>query len=147
MTQLRKSKQAKDLDGNPGKRSVTVVKPPPGVPEKPPWLAGEASDEWDRVIPILDSMGVLSRLDRSAISDYCTVWGRLVQAEREIGSGSLLVQGQKGEMVRNPLLSEANQLRQRFGKYCDLLGLAPAPRGRLDIPDKGLDDDPHGLLD
>lgn len=147
MPQLRKAKQTKALENNPGKGRLDVVKPPPGVPEKPPWLQGEASAEWDRVIPILDAMGVLSRLDRSAVSDYCTVWGRLVWCEQRIQSTDLLLKGQKGELVRNPLLSEANQLRQRFGRYCDLLGLAPAPRGRLDVPDRGADDDPHGLLD
>lgn len=147
MPQLRKSKQSKSLDANPGKRPLEIPKPPPGVPEKPEWLTGEAGREWDRVIPILDSMGVLSKLDRSAIADYCRVWGRLVAVENEIDGGSILLKGQKGEMVRNPLLAEANQLRQRLHKSFDMIGLAPGPRGRLDVPDKGLDDDPHGLLD
>jgi P27 family predicted phage terminase small subunit len=137
------------LDGNPGKRSLDFVKPPPGVPDKPVWLKKESAEEWDRIIPILDSMGVLSRLDRAVVADYCTVWGRLVAVEKELDSAEALVVGRsdRQEWVKNPLWSVSNQLRQRFHKCCELLGLAPGPRGRLDVPDKSQNDDPYGLLD
>lgn len=146
---IRKSAQAKKLANNPGKSRIDTVKPPPGVPDMPAWLNGEAAAEWGRVIPILDSMGVLSRLDRAVVADYCTVWAQLVRVERELSESESLTEGRsdRGEWVKNPLWSIANQLRQRFHKGCDLLGLAPGPRGRLDVPDKPLGDDPDGILD
>lgn len=146
---VRKSKQAKALANNPGKRNLDVVKPPPGVPDMPPWLKAEASDEWKRIVPILDSMGVLSRLDRAVVADYCTVWAQLVRVETQLADADALTDTRSDSegMVKNPLWSVANQLRQRFDKKCEMLGLAPGPRGRLDVPDKPLDDDPDGILD
>lgn len=145
----RKSAQAKKLAGNPGKRELSVVKPPPGVPDMPNWLTGEGAVEWSRVIPILDSMGVLSVLDRAVIADYCTVWAQLVRVEKELTTAESLTEGRsdRGEWVKNPLWSIANQLRQRFHKACEMLGLAPGPRGRLDVPEKQSDDDGGGILD
>jgi P27 family predicted phage terminase small subunit len=147
MPRPRTSVGQKTLHGNPGKRDLHVPKPPPGVPDRPEWLKGEASEEWGRVVPILDSMGVLSRLDRAVIADYCRVWGMLVKVETELENTNLMVKGQKDELVRNPLFSVANQLRQRFHKCCDLIGLSPGTRSKLDVSDKSADEDPHGLLD
>lgn len=145
---VRKSKQQKELEGNAGKRELSAVKPPPGVPEMPKWLKGEGEAEWNRVIPILDSMGVLSVLDRAVIADYCTVWAQLVRVDSLLDEADALNEGARGqEWVKNPLWSIANQLRQRFHKACDLLGLAPGPRGRLDVPEKPIEDDSLGILD
>jgi P27 family predicted phage terminase small subunit len=71
----------------------------------------------------------------------------LVKVETELESTNLMVKGQKDELVRNPLFSVANQLRQRFHKCCDLIGLSPGTRSKLDVPDKSHDEDPHGILD
>jgi P27 family predicted phage terminase small subunit len=145
----RKSINKKRIEGNPGKRHLDAVKPPPGVPEIPKWLKGEAADEWGRIVPILDSMGVLSRLDRAVIADYCTVWAQLVRVESELADSEAITETRSNndQMVRHPLWSVANQLRQRFDRKCELLGLAPGPRGRLDVPDKPLEDDGLGILD
>ena len=146
----RKSVQQKKLEGNAGKRDLTgPVKPPPGVPEMPKWLNAVAADEWNRIVPILDSMGVLSMLDRAVIADYCTVWSQLVRVEGELASADAITETRSDSdgMVKHPLWSVANQLRQRFDKKCEMLGLAPGPRGRLDVPEKPLEDDSLGILD
>jgi P27 family predicted phage terminase small subunit len=145
----KKGAATKRLNNNPGKREIEAVKPPPGVPEMPNWLCGEAAAEWGRIIPILDAMGVLSLLDRAVIADYCTVWSQLVRVERELSGADVLTETRSDSegMVKNPLWSVANQLRQRFDRKCEMLGLAPGPRGRLDVPEKPVDDDALGILD
>lgn len=143
------SNASKRLAGNPGKRQLDRIKPPPGVPAKPSWLIGEASDEWDRVIPILDSTGVLSLLDRAVVADYCMIWSDICRVSDELVGASSIVEGRRDRgPTKNVLWSILNGLRQRFDKKCELLGLAPTPRGRLDVP-AGDDPfyDPHGLLD
>jgi P27 family predicted phage terminase small subunit len=143
----RKSNVTKALDGNPGKREALVVKPPPGVPEKPAWLKGEAADEWDRIVPILDSMGVLSTIDRAIIALHCQDWQQLCKINADLEAADYVSAGRTGEDVRNPLWAIKNQLEQRFHKTCELLGAAPNPRSRLDMPPKEENEDPHGLLD
>ncbi len=143
------SNTSKRLAGNPGKRQLDTIKAPPGVPTKPIWLIGEASDEWDRVIPILDSTGLLSLLDRAVVADYCRIWGDICRVSEELTAAPSITEGRRDRgPTKNVLWSILNGLRQRFDKKCELLGLAPAPRGRLDVP-TGDDPyfDPHGLLD
>lgn len=137
------------LENNPGKQKVSFVKPPPGVPAMPKWLKGEAAQEWRRVVPVLDAMGVLSTLDRAVLSDYCVTWAQIVRIERSLEADAAVVPGRAdiGGTVRHPLWSVLNQLRQRLHKSCDLLGLAPAPRGRIEMPEQPIEDDPEHLLD
>ena len=147
---VRKGSTARRLANNPGKRPVEApIKPPPGIPERPASLKGEAADEWDRVVPVLDAMGILSVLDRAVICDYCQCWADICRVTGELENAPSLVEGRSDSagMVKNHLWSILNQLRQRFDKKAEMLGLAPGPRGRLDTPDRGLDDDSHGLLD
>ncbi|HNY41108.1 MAG TPA: phage terminase small subunit P27 family [Bryobacteraceae bacterium] len=145
---IRRGSRAKELDGNPGKRPIGGLRPPPGVPDRPVSLQGEARAEWDRIVPVLDSMGVLSILDRAVIADHCEAWGQICRINAELAGLPSVIEGRRGgELVKDVRWSVLNALRQRFHKSCELLGLAPSPRGRLDVPDRGLDEDPHGLLD
>jgi len=44
---------------------------PPGEPEKPDWLNPAASDEWDRIVPLLLQHGLISEVDGMAVASYC----------------------------------------------------------------------------
>lgn len=66
------------LNGNPSKRNVQeliaeVATPalPIEAPPKPDWLDEEASREWDRVVPDLLTLGLISRLDMQVLAQYC----------------------------------------------------------------------------
>jgi phage terminase small subunit len=62
------------LKGNPGRRPMTKTEPavPPGIPEPPEFLTDVALQEWRRVAPELAAAGLLTELDRAALSMYCT---------------------------------------------------------------------------
>ena len=42
--------------------------------EKPAWLAGDASDFWDRNLPKLEAMGILDGIDESQLAGLATAW-------------------------------------------------------------------------
>lgn len=60
---------------NRGSRKVEFrknePKPGPAMPICPPWIQGEARLTWERVVPELVSLGVMTKLDGFAFSRYC----------------------------------------------------------------------------
>ena len=48
---------------------------PPGEPRCPAVLDGEARAEWERIVPELLDAGVLTQIDRAALTGYCSAWG------------------------------------------------------------------------
>ncbi|HEX5106418.1 MAG TPA: phage terminase small subunit P27 family [Pirellulaceae bacterium] len=100
------------LDGNPGKRPLNEREPVAlqGLPAPPQWLDAEAKAEWERIIPDLAEMGVLSRADRPALAAYCTAWSRWVEAEGMVKKFGMIVKSpEKGFPMKSPYLSIADQ--------------------------------------
>lgn len=106
----------KKLSGNAGRRPMNEhePKPPPGAPDCPPWLVGDARDEWDRITPALALMGVLTQVDHSVLIGHCVTYGEIVQTVK------------LGEPLKAALLG---QMRA----YAVELGLTPAARAKLSI--------------
>ena len=137
-----------------GSAPVNVPRPVPETLVEPDWqelfglgtaaaqrAMAVASEEWRRVVPRLDKLGLLSGLDRLVVIDYCVCVGRLWQAERYIsahGIGGF----KEGRAVRNPAIPTANQYRIALKSYIAQLGLSPSDRMRLSLPE---DDDGDGL--
>jgi P27 family predicted phage terminase small subunit len=145
MPNPKKTRRERIADGNPSGRPLPgTVQAPSGKPKMPDYLGPVARAEWRRVTGILDRMGILSVLDRASLADYCTVVERLQEASTAITKEGLLVKGERG-MVKNPACQLERQYRQALLSYCSLFGLAPSPRGRMELPDAG--DDYDGFLD
>jgi phage terminase small subunit len=70
------------LEGrSPGRDSGNrPVKPGPpferGAPTPPDWISDEARDEWARVVPELEALGVLRLVDQAALVAYTETWSR-----------------------------------------------------------------------
>ena len=76
----------KILRGNPGHRKLNDKEPQPddSRPVCPSWLDPEAKRKWRHLIPQLRAMGVATKVDGDALSQYCQVWSRWKQAEEFI---------------------------------------------------------------
>lgn len=113
----------KKLAGNPGKRPYNDREPMPakGAPKCPEWLTGDALAEWQRIVPELDRLGVLTSVDGAILEAHCLTYGEIVATVKA------------GEPLKAALLA---QMRA----FASELGLSPASRAKLAIP-KGSDDD------
>lgn len=114
----------KKLSGNAGRRPLTAnePKPPVGAPACPAWLTGDALDEWNRIVPALDLIGMLTSVDHSVLVGHCVTYGEIVATVKA------------GEPLKAALLG---QMRA----YAAELGLTPAARAKLSItPPKAEDD-------
>ena len=130
----------KVLNGNPGKRPLNEREPQPleGVPERPLWLDGEAQAEWERVVPELQAMGLLSSADRAALAAYCTAWSRWVQAEAQVRKyGPIVKSPEKGFPMKSPYLTIADQALETMRKLMVEFGLTPSSRSRIRLPAAG----------
>lgn len=120
--------------GNPGKRPINANEPiaPKGIPDCPEGLLdGEARKEWERILPQLQGMGLLSPVDRAAIVAYCLIWADFVDSTENIRKFGKVIKAPSGYAIPNPYVSIARQAREDLRKYASEFGLTPSSRTRL----------------
>lgn len=96
-------------------------------------LSPEAKAEWRRVVPELEEMGVLATVDRAVLIRYCTAWADWVELQELLSKSGKLIRGQKGNLVRNPLLLVRKDVEATLSDLGRQLGLSPGARLRADI--------------
>lgn len=161
---LPKPNVLKLLSGNPGKRPLNLadgVNPRVEIPSAPRHLGKEALKEWKRITPLLEELGLVSGLDRSALALYCQSVGRLteleiafnakVKAHTEKGldyaeavyqvSHGLTPNGFAQQSVLFQLLRAH---REEVNRYLGHFGLSPAARARV-TPSNFLQPDLPGM--
>ena len=65
------------LRGNPGKAKLNPAEPQPGPlsPECPEELTQrDAKNEWNRLVPHLIAIGMVTSADRAVLIGYCAMW-------------------------------------------------------------------------
>jgi P27 family predicted phage terminase small subunit len=117
-----------------------------GSPEAPSGLSPTGRREWSRVIALLRERGMLDDLDATLLADYAICFERLQAAEKEVTDKGLLVEGQRGCLVKNPALGVARQYRDSLIRISAQLGLTPSSRARLDAPKHGEADELEEIL-
>lgn len=152
----------KVLQGNPGKRPLNKnePRPSPRAPGCPTWLAPEAKAEWRRVVPVLDRLGMLSKVDRAALTAYCETWATFVTAQRELHEHGLVnyiledrFTSKDDEGVRiyvhvtkNPAVIVARDAAAQIRQFCAEFGLTPSSRSRMELPEQVGEDPLAGIF-
>src|SRR4051812_44355226 len=92
------------LRGNPGKRPINRNEPQMdiGTPSCPKDLLPDAKKEWRRIVPVLRQLGILTKLDGSALAAYCQSKARWLEAERKISETGLVIKTKSGNVIENP---------------------------------------------
>lgn len=142
----------KRLEGNPGKRNLSVLEPipPPEIPEPPRHLNAYAMEEWARISEQLGRMGLLTMVDQGTLGAYCSAYATWRQAEEELEASmtaqqnpmalfsiqlprSLLVSTSNGTLIPNPLIGIRNKAAADMARYAEQFGFTPSSRARLGI--------------
>lgn len=145
-----KSPKAKRLSGNPGRRKLAKDPPQPrqGAPTCPTWLSAEAKKEWKRLVPELQTLGLLTIVDLAALSSYCQAWAELQEATRILDRDGRIIEVQKynraGDvtgyaMQTHPAVKLQRDAFQRVKQFLCEFGLSPASRSRTAGQGKGGD--------
>ncbi len=93
---------------------------------------------WDHLLPMLDGMGVLTRVDGNALARYCRLWSRWRKAEEFIdGKGEMYpLKDDKGGVkcfMQWPQVAIANKLAQQLTRLEQEFGMTPSARSRIQI--------------
>lgn len=120
------------------KRLASEVQGPTGLPDKPDWLDDLGKQAWDFLVPLLQQMGVLTRIDGNALSRYCKLWSRWRQAEDFLAKHGEMYplkdeQGKPKCFQPWPQVSIANKLAQQLTRLEQEFGMTPSARSRLTI--------------
>ena len=134
----------KRLAGNPGKRPLNPREPEPekGIPTRPEWLLSEAKREWSRIVPELQRLDLLTKVDRAALASYCQWWARWVEAEKELELWGLTFTTPNGYIQQRPEVSIAQKASDKCRAFLTEFGLTPASRSRIKLPAAGPPVDP-----
>ena len=99
----------KELSGNLGKRKlIEEPKLPPGIPDCPDHLDEIASEEWNRIAPMLATSGILKLTDRAALAGYCDIYSRWVCACKNEKRYGAVIKTKSGYVAQSPYLSIVN---------------------------------------
>lgn len=120
-------------ESRPSRINKREPKHAPGAPGCPSWLPAEGKAEWRRIVPDLDRLGMLAKVDRAALAAYCQQWATLVQAQKEIDKRGLLVEGD-GRIVKNPAVLAAKDAAAAVRLFASEFGLTPSSRARMEAP-------------
>lgn len=123
------------LRGNPGRRPLNDREPQPAA-EKPPcpaFLSVRAKREWRRISKELFALGLLTRVDRSALAAYCDSYAVWQEAVEGLAKTGLIIKTQQGNVIQSPLLGIVNRAKDQMHKFLTEFGMTPASRVRLTI--------------
>lgn len=142
----------KVIAGNPGKRALPKNEPKISLDTDakcPTRLSGEARREWGRIAPVLRDAGLLTKVDRSALTLYCEAHELYLRAKGFVDAEALtIVVGEYGDQKPTPYLSIMNKQADRMRQLLVEFGMTPSSRSRVQVsPPKGAEDDEWGELD
>jgi P27 family predicted phage terminase small subunit len=112
------------------------------APEPPSDLEGIALDHWNFLLPRLLACKVLTEIDGSVLESACRAYAFYRQAAAEIKETSAVQVDANGVMRKSPWIVVMHDSLADYLKCSALLGLSPADRARLQVPnnDKQVDE-------
>lgn len=136
----RKPAAVKKTQGNAGHRRLKAKEPPApsGAPAIPSYLNAQGRDEWNRLVPLLLEMKVLTKADGAALGALCSAYEQLVKATAAIEKYGLIcatLDQETGVAVLkvNPGVRIKSDALRHIRSSLASFGLDPASRSRLSI--------------
>lgn len=128
------------LEGNPAKQRMPKaheeIKVAPVAPDCPDWMDEVAKTEWARVVPLLTTMGLLGKIDRSALAAYCQSYARWVEAEKVLSEEGTVTKMESGYSQQRPEVAIAHKYLDKVKSFCSEFGMTPSARARMSVPGK-----------
>lgn len=146
----RKPTALRVIEGNCGKRPLPKDEPQPSSDYTPCpiWLKGKARQEWKRIAPELRRMGLLTIVDRVALTAYCQTYARWLEAEEAVEKKGMTFVTEKGYIQQRPEVGVAQKSLLLIKAFATEFGLTPASRTRISVSRKPEAKDPmEGFID
>lgn len=138
------------LNGNPSKLDLKErleKEPLPDLidpfnhPPAPEWLDPVAAKEWDRAVPMLAKIKLLTEADLKAIEAYCKTYSRWREAEEFMDAAhSTVMKTGKGQFRALPQVKIALGYLVQCREFMREFGMTPQARSRLTLPNDEVND-------
>jgi P27 family predicted phage terminase small subunit len=131
-----KPQQIKELEGNPGKRALNKDAPQAsGAPLCPAHLGTYAKIVWTRIVASMPPR-LYAGCDTDLLAAYCAAADLHRKAVVALQAEGEVVEGQSGAPYQNPWVSIQNKQAVLMASLGSRLGLDPAARSSLAMPDE-----------
>lgn len=133
--------------GNPGRRPLNADEPMPlrGCPACADWLHEYAKEVWAEVVPELDRLGLLTVVDRPALTALCQAWAEFRLATETLAKeGRTTVSPVSGVVHSHPAVQQQRTAWKAIQNFSSLFGLDPSSRTRIKVPPKEDGGEPFG---
>ncbi len=105
--------------------------PRPTLPELPDDVSDEVRAVWDRTLAELEGMGLAFAADGPALRCYCEAVVIHGRASSLLAAGDVLVEGARGNLVRNPVLQIQRDSATTIRAFAQEFGLTPSARSGI----------------
>jgi P27 family predicted phage terminase small subunit len=129
------------LNGNPSKLDLkekikNEPKPKKALLVCPAYLAEDkiAFNEWNRIVPELYKLGLLTTVDQEALELLCSQYSIYRQAIATIQEEGLTTNNIRDGFKAIPEVAIAREAAKTIKALCVEFGLTPSSRGRISIP-------------
>lgn len=110
-------------------------KPDVAIPEQHETLTAdaEALAEWERITPMLERLGLVSEIDRAALTAYCLAWSRMLRARQHLATEGEVITTHTGASKPNPWVAIESESMKLVRAFISEFGLSPAQRARVTV--------------
>lgn len=130
------------------KDRINTREPQPrqALPEPPMDMTADGREVWIYTINELGPMKIATAADRDALAAYCEAVSLHRRATRLLADSDLLIEGQRGNLVRNPAVQMQRDAAATMKSFAAEFGLTPRARAEFKVADEGGDDGREALL-
>lgn len=105
-------------------------------PEIPDSLGDYGRAEWGRITKEMTELGVISRIERSAIEKYCIAWEKERECEDEVKKEGRFLKFDNGMIREHPASKAAREYANQCFRALVEFGMTPSSRSRLHVKKK-----------
>ena len=125
------------VKGEKKKSRLNPDEPQPelGIPSCPTELSDTVKVEWGRISKELNKLGLITEIDRAALTGYCDAYGRWADASEVLKKTGLIIKSPvQGVPMQNPVLPIINKALAEMKGFLTEFGMTPSSRTRVSVP-------------
>jgi P27 family predicted phage terminase small subunit len=77
--------------------------------------------------------GLLSEIDAAALTSYCLIWARLLDAEEKLRQHGAVIKTPNGYLAHSPYLAIATKATEQLVRILVEFGMTPSSRSRIQV--------------
>lgn len=123
------------VDGDKNKERINENEPKPDttMPPVPSYLDAMAKRHWRDMAEVLNSLGLLTSIDRDMFAAYCTAYSNWRKAEAVVRDEGMTFTTDKGEIKRRPETTIAKEQMTIWKALASEFGMTPSSRTKIQV--------------